>query len=184
MIHVRENLYRFPYRRKNGKPAIIYYVLTKCGVCSKPYYRRRRNSLKGGTPICSKECKATYQSTAEGNKKRKRGARGGPILIKASKHPNNRKGYVPESRLIMEKKLVRLLHKTEIVHHINMDETDNRIANLYLCENNKNHFLCHGTLNKCVKDLVKANILKFNKTTGCYYVNATLIAEYCRRTKK
>lgn len=41
-------------------------------------------------------------------------------------------GYVKEHRYIMEQELGRSLEKSETVHHINGDRTDNRLENLQL----------------------------------------------------
>lgn len=55
-------------------------------------------------------------------------------------HPNaDSKGYVFEHRLIMEQFLGRYLTKTEQIHHINGNRTDNNIDNLMLFPNHAEH---------------------------------------------
>lgn len=64
----------------------------------------------------------------------------GYILIYKSEHPYaNKNKYVYQHRLIMEAFLNRYLAKEEVVHHINGIITDNRIENLMLFKNKKEH---------------------------------------------
>ena len=48
-------------------------------------------------------------------------------------------GYVMEHRLIVAQKIKRCLKRSEVVHHINHDPTDNRLENLQLFKTNQDH---------------------------------------------
>ena len=162
MIHVKDNTYKVPYVRDNGRAANRYYTKVNCGVCDSFMYRLSSNHKKGGQPICSKECKSKVLSSIDGTIKYKRGNVGDRhILEKRLNHPNARKGWVAQHRLVVEKDIGRLLFEDERVHHINMIADDNNISNLYLCENNSEHAVAHATLNKCVKRLLESGVITF-----------------------
>ncbi len=59
-------------------------------------------------------------------------------------HPNaNSKGYIGESRLVMEKYLGRYLKPLERIHHLDRNPLNNKIKNLRLFPNHKKHMLSH-----------------------------------------
>lgn len=71
----------------------------------------------------------------------------GRRYILKREHPQaDKKGYVPQSRLVMEKKLGRFLLPGEIVHHINGDILDDRPENLELFPSNGSHTGFHNRL--------------------------------------
>ena len=50
-------------------------------------------------------------------------------------------GYVMEHRIIMAKKVGRKLLRTEVVHHMDHDPTNNDVENLKLFKDNRTHKL-------------------------------------------
>ena len=80
------------------------------------------------------------------------------------------KAWAKEHFVVMEKEKKNSSYLHPIIHHINLDKTDNRKKNLYLC-NHKKHWVAHKSLNKLTKELMKKNIVVFNKETGKYEIN-------------
>ena len=67
----------------------------------------------------------------------------GYILVRKPDHPKAINGYIKRSYLVMERKLGRFITKQEIVHHINLDKTDDRPENLMLFPNQSKHAKYH-----------------------------------------
>lgn len=69
--------------------------------------------------------------------------------VLAPKHPFcDKKGYVFEHRLIMEKHIGRYMDKQEVVHHIDKNGLNNNIDNLILLPNSAAHSALHRKLEK------------------------------------
>lgn len=60
------------------------------------------------------------------------------VLTKDHPHPNKR-GYVPEHRLVIEKALGEYLPKGAVCHHINSKKKDNRLENLMAFKTHSAH---------------------------------------------
>ena len=69
----------------------------------------------------------------------------GYILIHRPEHPYAIGGYVREHRVVMEYFIKRYLEPQEVVHHRNGIKTDNRISNLMLFKNEKEHRKYHNS---------------------------------------
>ena len=74
------------------------------------------------------------------------------------------------NRYLMEQHLGRKLTRKEIVHHIDMDETNNPedCSNYFLCETHSSHMLVHSSISNIVKELLNIGILQFRN--GKYIV--------------
>lgn len=124
-----------------------------CGLLINEFDSRHRpRYYKGGHNRIGKTYPNARLRMAGSNNPRWRGGKiknsSGYIMILKREHPNaNHDGYVPEHRLVMEKKLGRYLTKDETVHHKNGIKYDNRIENLELMTNSE-HRKHHNIGNK------------------------------------
>lgn len=127
--------------------------IVNCSVCGKEIKRMLCETKKSKYHICSNKCKKIALKTTGKEKhknfKGKFKSSDGYILVRDYNHPNSDGyGYVREHRLIMEKRLGRLLNKSEVVHHANGNREDNRIENLRLFRNQREHIEYHVKFNK------------------------------------
>ena len=94
-----------------------------------------------------KKAHRLIDTTGENNSNWKGGRwadKDGYILVYSPEHPYRSKDKrVREHRLVMEKHLGRYLKPSEKTHHLNGKTSDNRIENLILFKNNKEHNKCH-----------------------------------------
>lgn len=107
----------------------------KCEICKKVITYK------------AKRCNKCRDRSGENNPKWRGGrtyTHEGYVQIYKPNHPNcNNYGYVLEHRLVMELKIHRYLKRKEIIHHINNIKDDNRIKNLILFKNSKEHAKHH-----------------------------------------
>lgn len=168
MIDLGGGAFREPYLYR-GKPANRYFVEKPCHVCGALTLVHASNARRSKVSVCSRACKNSYMSKPDGVTKRKTS---GHVLEKLAQHPSARKGFVPQHRLVVERHMGRLLTAEERVHHINCIPNDNRIENLFVCENPAAHTRAHNSLNECVAELLELGALMFDAQTGKYRVNA------------
>lgn len=126
------------------------YCICVCDYCRKEFRKNAYATTHSKTQTCSMDCK--YDLKRYGLRKTNSN---GYVLIYSSTHPNrDKRNYVLEHRLVMEKHLGRYLKPEEVVHHINDDRSDNRIKNLELFKNVGYHNQHHK---KLLKQLLKEN---------------------------
>ncbi len=164
----------FNERRGHQYGVNHYYSLKACTFCGEEHLQHVANEKKAKNPFCSRACFGRYSNAQVQGKryvKKREHGEGNHILIKNSEHSRSgRHGVVYEHILVAEKTLGRPIEKTERVHHINCIKDDNRPENLFVCATDKEHFKVHGSLNRCVADLIDMGVLRFNKETRSYEV--------------
>ncbi len=137
---------KWTWNNKNRvlKPNVHY----DCIVCGKHVdrYVAPSSFCNNTFEFCSRTCKGKYQvgdkhplwkggTFSDGKGYRK---------VHAKNHPfADNHGAIFEHRHIMEQSIGRLLNKSEVVHHINDNPSDNRIENLMLFKNQAEHKKFH-----------------------------------------
>ena len=126
-------------------------VKKTCQICGKEFFICPSWEKKGRGKFCSEQCYGKYRKQKFQKEKHPRWKGGrtidkdGYVYLKSYTHPHkNNKSYYPEHRLMMERHLGRVLLLTEIVHHINGEEGDNRIENLMLFSSTAEHTKYHA----------------------------------------
>jgi hypothetical protein len=168
------------YERKitkhNPKGQRFYWKYCNCSQCgTQTILPVCQISRANGIVTCGKECSIKTRSgenhwlwKEKTQKVRSNGKTA--IRIWMPDHPNARKNRIYEHRYVMEKKIDRLLLDEEVVHHIDCDSHNNDPSNLSLCSSGKEHLLAHGSLNNCVKELLKRKHLLFDDVTKTYFL--------------
>jgi len=150
-----------------------YYIL-ECDVCGETCPKRIGYAPKLKRTYCKKECFSYMQQEMNERKVYEDGWR-----VKDSYHgyvvkriwDDRYKGeWVTQHRYNMEQYLGRKLLKSEVVHHIDMDKTNNDISNLWLC-NSSQHQIAHTSFNTlCALGMNRPIQFGFNVETGKYYL--------------
>ena len=126
--------------RRKGYWVRVYGKIKNCPVCNKKFFAtasQLRICKNQNNISCSCKCAGFLRKGIKNyNWKGGKAIVKNYILVSVPNHPaKDKRGYVPEHRLVMEKHLGRYLERWEIVHHLNHNSQDNRIENLELYSN-------------------------------------------------
>lgn len=72
----------------------------------------------------------------------------GYINVYARNHPRAYRGRMLEHIIVAERALGRLLPDGAVVHHVNLNTSDNLPSNLVICENQSYHRLLHKRMRR------------------------------------
>jgi hypothetical protein len=151
---------------------VVKYFITTCDVCSESCPKRlTKKQMFQQKTYCNLIChgimqkKMNKRTIYEDGWRIKKAYYG--YVVKRIWNDRHKGEWVTQHRYNMEQYLGRKLLRTEIVHHIDMDKTNNNINNLWLC-NHSTHTTAHGSMNIAVAGLIEKGLVEFNE--GKYYL--------------
>ena len=150
------------------------YFILECDICGETCPKRIDYAPKLKRTYCKQECFSIMQQEMNERKAYKDGWRVKKsyygYVVKRIWDDRYKGEWVTQHRYNMEQYLGRKLLKSEIVHHIDMDKTNNNISNLWLCTDSQ-HKIAHNSFNRLCKLGMKESIqFSFNVETGNYYL--------------
>lgn len=100
--------------------------------------------------------------------KKNRVWRKGYIYLYLPNHPSSRKippdyGYVREHQVVMEEHIGRQMVSGEQIHHIDGDKSNNKLENLVLCANTRDHLEIHNQMEIFVEKLIREGKVYYEK---------------------
>lgn len=137
-----------------------------CVICNKSFIPRHWQKDNNYGITCSIACRGKYV----GMKRRtntKTTTHSGYTLTRDSVNDDLKREHVK----VIEKHIGRSLDNGEIVHHIDCNKSNNNLKNLYLC-NKSTHMVAHASLNTLVEELIKNDVIFFDKLDGIYLVKS------------
>jgi endogenous inhibitor of DNA gyrase (YacG/DUF329 family) len=108
-------------------------VETTCASCGKPF-TPWVNAKNGGSKMCSVKCRNEFLVGANAPNYKDGKSHGSSGLLIGLVRPGYVSRYIQNHRLLASQVLKRPLGRNEIVIHINSDQHDDRLENLYLFE--------------------------------------------------
>ena len=195
-MFIRETKEVNSYKRKSKYGKLSEYSRTryilhyKCDLCDSEFTKIKNGPLKPNSKSFCRVCISEhgiaklggmvgYESKLKKSKEKigttiVRDKDNYPFVYVGKDYPySNGRNSVRKHIFVMQERIGRKIKKGEIVHHIDGDKLNNDLENLYLttvAEHNK----LHATSENIVFDLVKSNLVKFNRDTGRYEMSETL----------
>lgn len=159
-----------------GKTRNRIWIKAKCSTCGKETFQDIANSKKANRCFCSRDCQTKGHSGKNspswqgGRKLKRKNDPKSSVLIYNPSHPNcNRDGYICEHRLIVEESIGRYLEKTELIHHIDCDHSNNDIINLDIVSQEE-HNQVHWSLNNLLPILLERGVIIYDKIDKRYKI--------------